>query len=430
VGDVHSAKLLAALLPAPSNGEPLRFIDFAAPLRDAAGQVSGVLGMHVDWAWAQQVIDARRSPLDREQGVRIWIFDRTGALIHRPSGLAGTATPRALAALPTGGADVLRWDDGIDYLTAARRLPVRHPAADLGWTIVVRQPLEAASAGARALRDTTLAAGALAALAAALGAWWLAGHLSRPLGRIAGAARAVEQGALDTEIPRLRGATELVSLSEALRGMTDTLRGRERELEARVQARTTELRAAQAELQRQALHDVLTGLHNRRAGDERLALELARHRRHGHGLSLVMADIDHFKAVNDTHGHAAGDAVLREVAQVLLQHARQTDLVVRHGGEEFLVLMPETDAAGARVAAEKLRAAVQAHAGAVPVTLSLGVASDVQAYADADAALAAADRALYRAKQAGRNRVEPAGTPTAEAAAVIRASSPAATASS
>lgn len=419
VGDVHAAKLLSSLLPPSPSGEPLRFIDFAAPLRNAQGEVQGVLGVHTDWAWAQDVIDAMRSPLRREQDVRIFVFDRHGEVIHSPRGLALSARPVQLASLPAERATALTWDDGVRYLTAAWRVPARDAAADLGWTVVVRQPMEQALAGAEAQRELALAGGVIAALLTALGAWVLAGRFSRPLVNLSQAARAVEGGALETEIPRLRGAHELQTLGQALRGMTSALVQRERELllanhslEDRVAERTADLQRAQAQLQEAnaelaglALRDAMTGLYNRRAGDERLAQEMARHRRHGRPLAVVIADVDHFKAVNDTHGHAAGDAVLCDVARVLLAHSRSSDMVVRHGGEEFVVLMPETGDEGAGIAAEKLRAAVAAHAGRVRVTLSLGVACDAQWYTDPVAALEAADRALYAAKQGGRNRV-------------------------
>ncbi len=429
VGDVHAAKLLAKLLPPSQSGEPPRFIDFAAPVLDAQGRVRAVLGMHVNWDWAGEVIGSLRSHQAREQGVRVFIFDRRGELIRVPLDTPPAAPGLALATLSRQRSQVLGWDDGQRYLTAAWRLPARALAADLGWTVVVRQPLDNALMGAHQARNTALAWGMAAALLAALLAWWLAGHFSRPLARVAEAARAVQAGRLDTEIPRLPGSRELEGLSSALRGMTAALVQRKQELEAanqgleqRVQARTAELVQAQAalqqanaELQTLASRDGLTGLLNRRAGDERLRQEMARHRRSGQPLAVAVADIDHFKAINDTHGHAAGDEVLRDVAQVLTAAGRGTDVVIRMGGEEFVVLMPDTSPEGARVACEKLRVAVAAHPGRVPVTLSLGLAAPAQAYGLADAALEAADQALYVAKKGGRNRVvlaDPTVAPT------------------
>ena len=146
--------------------------------------------------------------------------------------------------------------------------------------------------------------------------------------------------------------------------------------------------------------DPLTGIANRRHFDQALAEELARADRLGYPLGLLLVDVDHFKASNDAHGHPAGDAVLRDVAKVLRQTVRTVDLVARYGGEEFAVLLPGTDASGARAAAEKARRAV---AAATPgVTISIG--GTAGSGLDPTALVAAADAALYRAKRAGRNR--------------------------
>jgi two-component system cell cycle response regulator len=159
--------------------------------------------------------------------------------------------------------------------------------------------------------------------------------------------------------------------------------------------------------------DGLTRLLNRRTVHQRLNEELERARRYGAPLAIALCDLDHFKAVNDTYGHLAGDAVLVHVAEVLRQHARAADVIGRYGGEEFLVLLPNTDADSAVRAAVRLREALALHpaplgAGAqLEVTGSLGVAalSELTPDAGADALLALADRRLYEAKAAGRNRV-------------------------
>ncbi len=161
------------------------------------------------------------------------------------------------------------------------------------------------------------------------------------------------------------------------------------------------------ELQRLSNHDRLTGLYNRLKLEHRLAEELARARRHGSPFSVVLIDIDHFKRVNDTHGHAIGDLVLQCLGHVLLRDRRSTDMVGRWGGEEFLILCPETRIDGGLLVAERLRAATQdcpmPEAGRV--TLSAGVA-EYRAGDCEESLVARADAALYRAKSAGRNRVE------------------------
>ena len=165
------------------------------------------------------------------------------------------------------------------------------------------------------------------------------------------------------------------------------------------------------EIYKMSILDGLTGVHNKRYFLEFMERELARARRHASSLSLMMFDIDHFKKVNDSAGHQAGDAVLRGVARVLAAEARATDLAARYGGEEMALVLPETDAGGASAIAERLRAAVEgtAHAtehGTLRVTVSVGVATWPGGGQTPDELLTTADRALYRAKQTGRNRVE------------------------
>jgi diguanylate cyclase len=154
--------------------------------------------------------------------------------------------------------------------------------------------------------------------------------------------------------------------------------------------------------------DGLTKLLNRPAWEEAAGMELGRCRARGDTASLLMLDIDHFKAINDRHGHPAGDAVLRAVARILRDTMRDEDLPGRYGGEEFCIVLPSTGAAGAAVAAERLRARIE---GAVlerrlgiRATVSIGFAELVPADADCAAWIARADRALYAAKAAGRNR--------------------------
>ena len=165
-----------------------------------------------------------------------------------------------------------------------------------------------------------------------------------------------------------------------------------------------------AELQRQAASDPLTGVLNRRAFRERVERDVARARRHGRSLSIAMIDIDHFKRLNDTMGHAMGDRFLIAVAQAVSSRLRAEDLFARYGGEEFIVALSETDGPGALIAAERLRAAIEAvrltYEGTERgVTASIGVATFGKRLDTLDAVIDAADQALYRAKSGGRNRV-------------------------
>ena len=160
-----------------------------------------------------------------------------------------------------------------------------------------------------------------------------------------------------------------------------------------------------------AATDALTGLANRRTLDQRLRLEWDRAQRSTEPLTLLMIDVDHFKAFNDRHGHHGGDEALRTVARVIDDNIRRpADLAARYGGEEFAVVLPHTDAKGAWVIAEHIRSSVEhlpRFAGAErPITVSIGMSTwDKRNRQSLEALLLSADQALYEAKHGGRNRI-------------------------
>ena len=196
----------------------------------------------------------------------------------------------------------------------------------------------------------------------------------------------------------------LASVAEILR-INARLQTRLLTAEEKLQGQGRQIEAWMAE----ARTDALTGLPNRRAFDDALALQIAGWQRKKVTFAVMVVDADHFKAVNDQHGHPAGDAVLRDLAKVLQDSLRKMDLIARVGGEEFAVLLPSTNGVDACRAADHCREAVAAHEflhGAVrlPITISIGVAA-VDLPDDGNSLLSRADQALYAAKQAGRNRV-------------------------
>jgi diguanylate cyclase (GGDEF)-like protein len=180
-------------------------------------------------------------------------------------------------------------------------------------------------------------------------------------------------------------------------------------LERLVEERTAALREKSLQLEQLAAQDKLTGLHNRRHADEFLRREFEHAQRQGGALAIALADIDHFKGINDGRSHGVGDRVLERLARIFEERTRESDLVARYGGEEFLFCFVGLDEPGAAQACEDLRLAVEredwaAISPGMRVTMSVGVAA-LGADPDLQALLSRADKRLYRAKQLGRNRV-------------------------
>ena len=211
---------------------------------------------------------------------------------------------------------------------------------------------------------------------------------------------------------RLSGIVDIMALHDAT---ISALERRGRDLEVAVMARTAELQAANAKLKELSIRDGLTGLLNRRAMEDKLAELQALALRYGNPYSVALVDIDHFKLYNDRLGHLAGDEAIVQISGLLATTIRESDSAYRYGGEEFLIAMPETDSGGAAFVAERIRRAVRDAAIAHPdsttgpfVTISLGHAGvtrdDALDRFGWEDVVEAADRALYRAKESGRNR--------------------------
>lgn len=642
-GDVHDAVLLAKALG--GNGkEPLRFVDFAAPIFDSQGRPRGVICAHANWAWVDEVVKKVMPAQARGQGVEVFIVNRAGEVIYPQSSRA--QVPRALH-----GDDVrdqLEWPDGQRYLTVSQ---VVHAAVvpDLGWRVVVRQPMAVALAPVHELHQRLILLSGVVALLLTCTAYLLAARLSRPMEQLAGAAQRIADGDTDVHFRVHSSAAEFQTLASSLEAMTSTLRQQQAQLldanltlERRVVQRTAELsdlydkapvgyhlvdatglieqinatelgllgyardevvgrmsaadlfaeackpqararlqafskgevlppqdaemrrkdgrsvhvrlnstaifdaqgrfigartavmdisdmkaleenlsreqainRAivqtspnglllyteqghcvlanesaarmvgasvdlllnqnfhdlqswkssglldaakhalsgepvhkllnftssfgkqtdcqvtlmrleasgqrmlllvakdvsalmdANRELDQLARRDSLTDLRNRFAAGERLRDEFVRSQRSDVAFSVLMLDVDHFKRVNDTHGHDVGDQVLQGVARQIKASVRASDFVARFGGEEFLVILPDTGALEAEVVAEKIRRSVDTCELPMVghVTVSLGVSEWRDDLPDEGLLVRRADQALYAAKAAGRNRV-------------------------
>lgn len=642
-GDLHEAVLLAKALGSTSQ-EPLRFVDFAAPILDSQGRPRGVICAHADWAWVDEVVKKLMPEQASGQGVEVFIVNRVGEVIYPQS--STTLVPRALQ-----GDDVrdeLEWPDGRRYLAVSQVVRAA-VVPDLGWRVVLRQPMEVALAPVHELHQRMVLLSGVVALLLTCTAYLLAARLSRPMEELAGAAQRIADGDTEGHFSVHSSAAEFQTLASSLEAMTSTMREQQAQLqdanqtlERRVAQRTAELselydkapvgyhlvdaqgrieqinatelsllgyrrdevvarmfavdlfaedsrplvkarllalskgevlppqdaemrhkdghsvhvrlnstpifdadgrivgartavmdvsdmKALEEELSREqainraivhtspnglllyteqghcilandsaarmvgasvdlllkqnfrelqswkasglldaAMHalggepvhkllnftstfgkqtdcqvtlmpleargqrmllvvakdvsalmnanreldqlarrDALTGLHNRFAASERLRDEFVRSQRSSVAFSVLLLDVDHFKRVNDTHGHDVGDQVLQVVARQIKASVRASDFVARFGGEEFLVILPDTDAQEAEVVAEKIRRAVDACEPPVVgrVTLSVGLSEWRDDLPDEGLLVRRADEALYAAKGAGRNQV-------------------------
>jgi diguanylate cyclase (GGDEF)-like protein len=223
-----------------------------------------------------------------------------------------------------------------------------------------------------------------------------------------------DQGRLDQLGQRQDEAGTLIQTVARMLGTIEQQAAEINSFASRLDAAYKELESTNTRLKETSFKDEVTGLYNRRFFSIRLEEEMQRHRRFNHPVSVVLMDLDGFKAVNDELGHAVGDETLRDVAQILVKHSRGINVVARWGGDEFSVLLVETSRAGARLYADRIRQVVSTHpfAHGKVITASFGIAS----LPDDDAATSedlvrTADEALYTAKRGGKNQVAITHTP-------------------
>lgn len=312
--------------------------------------------------------------------------------------------------------------EGLDY----RGVPVMavlSVSSKTGWGLAAKVDQEVLTKPLREQTNFLALLGLGCLVLAVIFTMLLSGSMTRPILDMTHVTELIASGDMNRRITRL-SQDELGVLARSVNQMADRLIALKNELALRVQQQehslgrlNEELGHANAELTRLSSTDVLTGLANRRVFKAALATEWARCRRQHAPIALLSFDIDHFKALNDTLGHAAGDLALQRVAAALQEGIRRAgDVLARVGGEEFVALLPQTNLAEAQTLAEELRKRVASAAISHPsssvgghVTVSIGVASVIpDETVEPDELFAAADEALYRAKAGGRNRVMPA----------------------
>ena len=387
-----------------------RLIDLLVPIRAADNGVVGVVLAQLDWSWIEQIGRDTLTADDQGQTHRtLWLVGARDAVLVGPAAAVGkpmVLNTVARAKAGYGGWEVARWPDGEDYLTGAAPVGSDTPGTS-AWTVVVAQSVDDAFAPAYDLRRLILLVGAGLALVCAGAGWLVAGWITAPLQRIAVAAERLRQGD-DVELPQLRGALEIESLSASLRALVATL---------------TRKQLALTEMEGMALHDPLTGLLNRSGMRVQLRLAVAQARAEGAGLLVFMSDLDGFKAVNDSLGHAAGDTLLQQVATRLTHAVRTGDTVARLGGDEFVLALKapmgvrdEGAKSIARRALASISAPYELRGQSVRIGCSLGGAcwpdhADVDGESarndelGLDGVLERADAALYVVKRTGKGRI-------------------------
>jgi diguanylate cyclase (GGDEF)-like protein len=361
----------------------------AVPIRQADGRYVGALMAKLNLRAVADILQ-RLAPADSGD---VYLMNEQGRFILRSRSssaeLMRTKVPPAMlqALIDREGATVeYKRADGRDVIGTLRRVPA------LRWAALVEMPR--AQALRRAGGSGSGTGVTLVLLLAGAGLVAYVGLLMvRPLERLAGAAAKVAAGDLSVEI-QSAGRGEVGTLAQVFKNLVARLRERE----------------GQGELERLSVTDALTGLYNRRHLMGTLANEVQRSRRLRRTFSVLLADVDHFKQYNDTHGHLGGDAALVKVAEILRKMTRGVDSVARYGGEEFLVMLIEAPIATAAAVGERIRARVAAEEfSGGKMTVSVG-AAEYPTHGDTpEELIASADAAMYEAKGGGRDRVVVAG---------------------
>ncbi|WP_150268267.1 sensor domain-containing diguanylate cyclase [Paenibacillus tepidiphilus] len=399
-GDVHDAVLLAKLLPNPS-GEPLQFVDVSVPVYGSQGEVSGVLAAHLSWEWSREVEASILAPLkERMRELEIYVVsEKDDTILLGPPSLIGRKLSDDVIASARGGENswvVEKNGADQDYLTGYAYGDGYMNYPGLGWTVVVRQPANIAFASVYELERFILLSGLAATVVFGLFGWLLAGWIARPLHKLAHTADLLSGGA-QVEIPVKSRIKDVAILASSLRNLVGNLTKTENKL---------------SYMSDIALHDGLTGLPNRNALKEFLGHAVGKAKQNRTTLSFLYLDLDGFKKVNDSLGHAAGDALLKKVADRLVDCTRENEIVARIGGDEFVVVLNttankpafEAEVVAARIIS-KLNLPIEIGEATAHVGCSVGAAIWTPEGPEPEEILRLADEALYISKRSGKNRI-------------------------
>ncbi len=340
------------------------------------------------------------------QAVALTVIDRNGVVLARnparSDSIGRKLDPAQVPESMLAGTNGVFYGSGAD---GARHLYAYEGVAETSGgpaalRVLISMSLDVVYADANAKLIRTLGGVLLLTLLLLIGAWYGAERFFlRNVRTLLNTANRIRTGDLTARTGMRYGNEELSRIGKAFDEMAATLHERQKRIDTAI---TT--------LHQQSITDALTRLHNRRYLYETLPREIVRAKRAGHTIGVIIIDLDYFKRINDSYGHEAGDMVLRWVGSVLMQSMRGSDVVCRHGGEEFCVALPDASSDGARAKAEEIRKELEAlnleYCGQpLKITASFGIAIYPQHGTDADTLLRLADEALYDAKSGGRNRV-------------------------
>jgi diguanylate cyclase (GGDEF)-like protein len=374
-------------------------------LGDADGPPGSLIGTFRPAAFQALLIAAEPDEISA-----VYLIDGQGRVIVGPGARAENGPGRLpAAALPDGD------------LAGVRRYPNAHgrhvigsatPLGFFGWHLAIEAPFAEAFAPVLSVVTRIFACDLLLILVLGAVAYRLSTATVRPLEMLSDGARRIAEGELDLEIPEPDSHDEVGILARTFNDMVRQLRRKQNEIQTahqKLRDRNAELEQANEVLSQLSITDGLTKAHNHRFFQDHLTRELKRASRLREPVSMLLIDIDHFKQLNDRLGHAAGDELLAGVARTLINTVRETDLLARYGGDEFVVLCSNTDRDGAYLLGEKIRSTIEESSFILDesmrptrITVSVGAA---QFKDDRRKFFEATDRALYRAKDQGRNCV-------------------------
>ena len=383
-------------------------INFALPVLDDERRVRAVLFAGLNLEKFIEHGESRRDDPERlAEGLVTTIHDRNGVVLARYPASENVVGEKGqdpfllkITARHRGGVFTAADAGGVQRLYAVEHVGL-NPDGVPPIRVVVSKPVDVVFSSAKQALLHTIVGIVIVTLLVLLAAWYASGvFVLRRFHTLLEVAARIRSGDYGARAGFGEGRDELIRIGAAFDEMASEL-----------QARDSQLQQMMRQLNEQAITDQLTGLPNRRYLWDRLVSELMRSRRRGAPLSVLLFDVDFFKLFNDRWGHDAGDLVLRNIAHVIRKVIRGSDIVARHGGEEFVIVMPEVNEDVAAARAEELRREIEAlrltfqgeELGVI--TVSIGVVCSPQSTDTAEDLVRSADHAMYEAKQGGRNRI-------------------------